>query len=222
MKKPNNTNSKVFFHPVVITVNLLLLLLLGNAWGIGSTGSAQTTPPAAVEPTSEITQVEGTLTNKDMITAELCIYELTKFADPEFESYKSFMEDNFKNKSATSSLLNLGIQRYDQFKSAIRGKLELQVGEQLRIAGQAGATAAAQFPSLARCESKAAEYIDNASKLLQMRAYATSSIKKTSLFVEKYKQINTKLRSLDLDFMRMVINIRTFEEKLPCYLKSCI
>jgi hypothetical protein len=55
-----------------------------------------------------------------------------------------------------------------------------------------------------------------------MRAYTTSSIKKASIFVEKYKQINTKLRALNLDVMKMVTNIKAFDQKLPCYLKTCV
>ncbi len=220
MKNKTNTNSKRLLHPVVITINLMLLLFLGNALGTGYVSQAdETTPPASDTP---ITVVEGTAANKNAITPQICIYELTKYADPEFESYQTFMEDNFKNKSATSSLLKKGIERYELLKKNIRGQLEILVGSQLAAAAQSGAANAAQFPGLSECEAKAAEYIDNASKLLEMRAYTTSSIKKTSVFVEKYKQINSKLRSLDLDIMKMVINIRTFEEKMPCYLKTCI
>jgi aspartate ammonia-lyase len=58
--------------------------------------------------------------------------------------------------------------------------------------------------------------------MLEMRAVSSSNLKQATLFVEKYKQINGKLRSLNLDMMKMVNNITTFEQKLPCYLKSCI
>ncbi len=222
MKNDHNKNSLTIFHPMVITINLMLLLFMGTAFGIGNSGLAQETPAPAEASNTPIQAVEGNLATVNTITPEVCVYELTKFADPEFEKYRTFMEDNFKNKSRTSSLLEAGIQKYEKFKTDIRAKLELLVGEAIKVAAESKGTNSVQLPGLFACEATAQEYIDNASKMLEMRAVATSSIKKASIFVEKYKQINGKLRSLNLDIMKMVTNVTAFEQKLPCYLKSCI
>jgi hypothetical protein len=223
MKNPNTKTSLHLFHPMVITINLMLLLFMGTAFGIGNSSLAQDSGSAPANSTdTPITSVQGDSATVNTITPEVCVFELTKFADPEFEKYRTFMEDNFKNKSRTSSLLELGIQRYDQFKADIRAKLETLVGQSISVAAASNATNAVQLPGLFSCEAKAQEYLDDASKMLEMRAVTTSSIKKASIFVEKYKQINGKLRSLNLDIMKMVTNITAFEQKLPCYLKTCI
>jgi len=211
-----------FFHPWVITINLLIIFMVGNAFEVGYYGKAADQSPPTNTATVDITKVEGDQNQIDTLSSQLCLLELAKYADPEFESYQTFMEENFKNKSSTKSLLDLGIQRYDQFKAAIGAEMDVLIGKQLAVAATSGATSAAQYGPLDDCQAKADEYIANAGKLLQMRAYTTSSIKKASIFTEKYKQINEKLRTLDLDVMKMVLNIRTFEEKLPCYLKKCV
>jgi uncharacterized membrane protein len=223
MNKNTQTNRELhLLHPLVITINLMVLLLMGNALGIGQQTQAADPETTATQSEATITRVEGAKNDIDTVVDQVCTYEMTKFGDPEFEKYRTFMEDHFKNKSTTSSLMEKGLQRYEQFKTTIRGKLELLLGSQIAMAAQSNSSNMAQLPAISSCEAKAQEYLDQAAQMLQMRAVTTSGIKKASIFVEKYKQINGKLRSLNLDIMKMVVNIRTFEEKLPCYLKSCI
>ena len=216
-QKPNNIK---IFHPLVITGLLMVVFVFGNAFGFSGVGVADDTPPV-IDANTPIVPVEGPLTYVDAQTAANCQSELTQYADPEFVKYQVFMEKTFSNKSNTSSLMDLGMQRYDQFKTDIRSQMQLLIGRQLETAYESGAGATAQLGGLAGCEQAARDYISNAGKLLQMRAYTTSSIKKASLFVEKYKSINDKLRALDLEFMKMVVNISTFQEKLTCYVKTC-
>lgn len=217
--KDKKQNQKNLIHPILITINLVLLLVMGSALGIGRIGLAQEggdTPAPAPQ------KVEGNKNQVNEFSAAICISEIQKYAEPEFENYKQFMEENFKNKAATNDLLDIGLKRYDKFKADIIAYLELQFSQHIATAAQSQATAAAQLPGLAQCQGEAQKYIEDAAKMLQLRAETTSTIKRTSLFVEKYKQINGKLRSLDLDIMKMISNIATFEQKLPCYLKSCV
>lgn len=205
------------FHPVVVTAVLMILLLAGNAFGtVSITGAVEN-----ADGTSTIPVPTGTKPEIDAQVVNGCVTALTAFADPLFEKYKIFMEDNFKNKSSTSSLLDLGVQRYDRFKTDISAKFNDLIGAQLTLAASTGSPNADQGVGLNRCNALALQYVDDASKLLKMRAITTSDVKKASIFVEKYKQINEKLRALNLDVMRMVVNISAFQQKLPCYLKSC-
>jgi hypothetical protein len=222
MAKHKNQNqreqNKRLFHPVVVTAVLMILLLAGNAFGsvliTGATESAGSSRPVIPAPTGTPQQISEQVVNG-------CVTTLTAYADPEFEKYKIFMEDNFKNKSTTSSLLDLGVQRYDLFKADIYNRYQDLVGQQIDLAAANGLPSADQGVALNDCNLLALGYVDDAGKLLQMRAITTSNIKKASIFVEKYKQINDKLRALNLDVMRMVVNISAFQQKLPCYLKSC-
>ncbi len=200
-----------------ITLMLISLMMIGDVWSGLSAGMAADNPPN--EPV--VIRVDGAKPVVDEVVGAKCATDLAAYADPEFESYKTFMEDHFKNKSNTASLMDLAMQRYDQFKLNIMQKYQELVGGQLLLATNSGAGNAVQADKLSKCESLALEYIDNASKMLQMRAISTSNIKKASIFLEKYKQINGKLRGMDQEVMKMVTNISSFEQKLPCYLKSC-
>ncbi len=220
MKKKNHKQRNLL-HPLIITINLVLLLIMGSALGIGQMGMAAE-GDAVPEKEPPIEKVEGPKEEVNMITAQICLFELQKYADPEFEKYKTFMEENFKNKAATKDLVLIGVKRYEKFREDIKASLALQITQQLATAAASEASNAAQYPGIIDCQNKANEYMNEAAKMLQMRAVTTSSIKRASLFVEKYKQINGKLRSLDMDIMRMVSNITAFEQKLPCYLKSCV
>jgi len=218
--KNQKTHKKALFHPLVITINLMIILLFGNALGMGFRGlAAETKADTPTESQPDLAAAPAGVA--DLVTANNCLVELPKFAEPEFEQYKIFMEANFKNKSNTSSLMNLGMQRYGKFKEDVWNKLEVLIGEQLSYAGREGAMNAIQIQGLSDCQNMARNYIDEAAKMLKIRAISTSGIKKASIFVEKYKQINSKLRSLDLEIMKMVVNLSTFEQKLPCYLKTC-
>ncbi len=210
----------------VIAVNLLIIMWMGMAitWGQAAPPAAKTGQSSAADTATNELRPDLTGASKpvvDLVSANNCQLELKKFAEPEWEKYKSFMEANFRNKSNTKSLMGLGIARYDRFKEDIGNKLQMLTGAQLSYAAEFGGGNAAQITGLADCESLARKYIQDASQMLRIRAITTSGTKKASLFVEKYKQLNSKLRALDLDIMKMVVGLSTFEQKLPCYLKSC-
>lgn len=219
MTKTTIYNQKIF-HPLAITVALMLVFLLGNALGIGSISTAQ----EAATTTDKVQIPEpatGTQEEVDSKTSIFCETKLTEYADAEFTKYSEYMETNFKNKSTTSSLMDNGMKRYDQFKNDIRAQLQLLTEGQLTYASSSNSSTSAQFSRLSSCEALANTYLDNAAKMLQMRAITTSGIKKASIFVEKYQQINSKLRELDVGIMKMVANFSSFQQKLPCYVKTC-
>jgi hypothetical protein len=216
-KQKDVLSEKKSRNTLKITIILIALLMIGDIWSELPLGLATETPSG-----KEVIKVEGNKVVVDEVTAAKCLNDLTAYAEPEFENYKTFMEGHFKNKSNTSSLMETAIQRYDQFKLNIMQKYQQLIGGQLILAINSGASNTLQGDKLKDCEQLALKYIDDASKLLQMRASATSNVKKTSIFVEKYKQINNKLGSLDMEIMKMVTNISSFEQKLPCYLKTCV
>lgn len=217
MKNKPKINLKAI-EQVAITISLMLILLFGNALAVVQVSSADDAPNPADAP---IVPLEGSKAEVSAITAVECQKTLADFGDPEFVKYTQYMEDNFKNKSNTSSLMGMAMKRYEKFKIDIMAELELLEGRQINFADQSGASLASQLPGLAACENAARDYISNAAKMLQMRAVTTSGIKKALIIVEKYQQINTKLRALDLNFMKMVVSLTAFEQKLPCYLKTC-
>lgn len=199
-----------------ITLTLLVIFIIGGSFDWTRTGFAE---DSGAKTSVEIPKDDKAAANK--IGSAICEIEMTKYGDAEFAKYTTFMEDNFRNKSSTNSLMDLAMQRYDQFKTMINLKYNELVGVQLDVASDAGATNSSQAIGLVRCSALANKYIADAGNMLKLRATSTSNLKKASLFVEKYQQINSKLRALNLDVMRMVVNISSFEQKLPCYLKTC-
>lgn len=215
-----NYNQKVF-HPLAITIVLMVIFVFGNAFGVNSISSAlESTPTDATQ--QPPMPVQGNINDVNAQTSADCQTKLTAFADPEFVKLTEFMEKNFSNKSNTTSLLDVAMKRYVQFKTDIRAQLQLALGGQISLANVSASSNAAQLPGVSACEGLAQTYIDNAAKLVQMRAFTTSGIKKASIFVEKYRQLNTKLRELDLGIMKIVVNLSSFQEKLPCYVKTCV
>ncbi len=216
MKNKKNKNS---FQQLSITISLMMLLFIGNSLGnIGNISLAQ----EDTQSISTVTPVEGNQIQINKETQVACQTKIAEWAEPEFEKYKVFMENHFSNKSKTSSLMEEAMNRYEKFKYDISVKYSEFVTFHINQAGISGANVGVQLVGLSQCESLVREYIQNANKLLQMRAITTAKIKKASVFVEKYQQINSKLRSLNDDFIKMVVNISTFDQKLPCYLKSCV
>lgn len=214
-----NKNPKNSFQQLSITISLMILLLIGNSLGnIGNISFAQ----GDTENSSTVKPIEGNQAQIDEETQIACQTKIAEWADPEFENYKLFMENHFSNKGNTMSLMEDAMNRYEKFKYDISVKYSEFVTFQINQAGISGASVGVQLVGLSQCESLVREYIQNASKLLQMRTITTSKIKKASVFVEKYQQINSKLRSLNNDFIKMIVNISTFDQKLPCYLKSCV
>ena len=122
-------------YPLVITAVLMILFFVGNSFGaIDTTGAVESSDTTGKIPVP----VADSKKAIDAKVASGCLTALTAYADPEFEKYKIFMENNFKNKSSTSSLLDLGVKRYDLFKADITLKYQDLVGEQLSLAGTTG------------------------------------------------------------------------------------
>ena len=216
MKKDQKQIGNLALKNLSITLTLLVIFMVGGSFDWTKTGYAE---DSGSKTSVEIPKDDKAAANK--IGSAICEIEMTKYGDAELAKYTTFMEDNFKNKSSTASLMDLAMQRYDQFKSMISLKYNELVGVQLDVGSEGGATNGSQAAGIIRCNALANKYIQDAGNMLKLRATSTSNLKKASLFVEKYQQINGKLRSLNLDVMRMVVNISSFEQKLPCYLKSC-
>jgi hypothetical protein len=107
-----------------------------------------------------------------------------------------------------------------EFKSDIDAKVQIYLSPPYINAE--GSTLDEQNRTINSCVVLASQYKTDAARLLSMRAVSTSGIKKASVFVEKYKQINDQLRALNLEVLKMAVNLASFEQKMPCYLVKCV
>ncbi|MGL5831470.1 MAG: hypothetical protein ACRCZE_04985 [Candidatus Altimarinota bacterium] len=200
--------------------NLALTIVFSLVLMIGFTGhfqfsEAQENPPGNNQDAGGEEQTEGA----SEAAETKCVTDLQAYGEQEMTKYRQFMEEHFANKDSTGSLLDAAIDRYLQLENDFRSKYQEIFQQQV---GNAGARNYLQGEYFTDCQEVLNNYLTEGRKLVEMRATTTSTIKKTSVFVEKYKQINDKLRAMNLEVLRMTVNISTFEQKLPCYLKNCV
>ncbi|MBD3270860.1 hypothetical protein GF376_05030 [Candidatus Peregrinibacteria bacterium] len=212
MKQKNKFKVKV--HPLIITLNLVIILIFGNAIGINGEQIAFAEPEELVvtDPQTGIEYYSG--------EENPCQKELPKYAEKRLADFQEYLEIHFANKSSTSSLLDEAIIAYEEFKNDIY--VQLQKYQQPPYINTRDAELIKQGRILFACQQNAEEYIEKASTMLQMRAETTSQIKRSTAFLEKYKQINSKMRDLNLNALKFSVHLTTFDQKLPCYLANCI
>lgn len=207
--KSENSNKNL-----ALTVVFSLVLMIGFT-GHFQFSEAQENPPGD----SSGNESEETAEGASAEAETKCVTDLQAYGEVEMTKYRQFMEEHFASKDSTTSLVDAGIERYVQLENDFRSKYQEIFMAQV---GNSGASNYLQGQYFSDCQEVLNNYLSEGRKLVEMRATTTSTIKKTSVFVEKYKQINAKLRGLNLEIMRMTVNISTFEQKLPCYLKNCV
>lgn len=144
-----------------------------------------------------------------------CTADMAKFADFELGRYRTFITDNFQNKSSTSSLLENGFGRYKEFRTALYGKY-------YKYFPQQGAFQLTEGIGSNACMSVINDFLAKARNELEARSIQTSTVKKTTALITKYQQINGRLATLNRTFLTMKSYLDTFAAKLPCYIaKSC-
>lgn len=143
-----------------------------------------------------------------------CRSNLSKAFDMELYDYFKFLESNFQNKSANSSLSNVAIARYRDYKLAIEDLFIL-------IKPVEGVYQQQQAAYL-DCVVIKEEYLQVAKDKLISHIRKNSAQKKTVVLLEKYQAINSKLRDLNVEVAEMYGYFMTFKEKLPGFLRECI
>jgi len=187
---------------------LAILVIVGNSYLWSVKADTSNSPPPS-KPNA----------NSAPVGLSTCSSDIDVFATKEFDKYKIWMEQNFSNKSSTSSLLGLGQQRYREFADTLQNKYQSILKIQI---GTSNVSVVDQGQAFVACQNKVNDYIAQAADLLKLRVESTSAIKRTLIFVEKYKEINSKLRALNLDVLKLSVNLQSFNQKLPCYLSQCV
>jgi hypothetical protein len=194
-------NEKSKFGTLILTVIMAATLFSGNSLNFMH-ARAQDTATSGTTQTSAQTNV-------------ICQAEMQVYADAQLKDFRSFITTNFQNKSSTSSLLEIAINRYKQLRTSLYNKYATYFPQE-------GALLLTEGIEPGACM----EIVDNtlalARRELSTRAMQTATVKKTTAILDKYQQINDKLGALNLTFLKMKGYLDTFSAKLPCYLaKSC-
>lgn len=145
----------------------------------------------------------------------VCQTEMGKFLEQEFDKYRQFIETHFQNKSSTSSLLENAFLRYREFRTTLMKQYST-------YHPQSGALQLTEGIESGACLQQIENTLQQARLLLENRARSSSAVKKATALIDKYQELNSKLRILTQNFLRFKASLDTFAAKLPCYInKSC-
>jgi hypothetical protein len=148
-----------------------------------------------------------------------CQESIVLVYDIEILQFINFLDGTFKNKSSTSSLTNLAIARYVEYKKTLE---EIYSSLTPSYEDQGVQVYKGQFSMYALCSEITDAYLDLAKEHLKQHIRNNASQKKTSMFVEKYQAIGSKLRDLNIEVAEMYSLFAAFKNKLPFFVKKCL
>lgn len=145
-----------------------------------------------------------------------CQSALAPIYDIELKQFLEFLDTNFQNKSNTGSLTNIAIARYQDFKENLNNlflMVHVNSSDQNILATQT---------AYALCANIKNEYFSKAKKMMIDHIKKTSSVKTTTILIEKYQAINSKLRDLNTAISQMYGYFVSFDKMLPSFIGKCL
>ncbi len=193
----------------------ILITFLVSLMVIANASSVFASSDAAQAELNEIKKELEPLISRSTITD--CKNALVPVYDIEILKFLTFLKDNFENKSSDSSLANIGIARYSEYKKEIENLFKkLQPGAVDAISN------VEEFQAYKDCTALTDAYIKMGKEAFVRHIKGTSYTKKTTVMSEKYKNLNSKLRELNFSIAEVYSFFATFKNKLPGFLLECI
>lgn len=180
-----------------------------------------TTAFADVVDDERITKLKAELSeklSKDPIVS--CKENLFAIYDVELAEFLEFLDKNFQNKSANSSLTNIAISRYAKYKERLN-EVFAQLVPGATIGGLNNLNSS-ELIAYNDCSKIKQSYLESGKKQMIDHVRNTNAQKKATMLLEKYQSINNGLRDLNLQIAKMYGFFKTFEAKLPFFIKNCI
>lgn len=151
---------------------------------------------------------------------ERCRELLTPLYDVEIAEFYKFLDGTFKNKSSNSSLINITIARYSEYKRAINKHFNKLKPQSDALYG--GVEEINELKKFQECSQITDQYTQLGKEQMIKHIRTSTLQKKSTIFVEKYQGINDKMRSLNLDIAQTFGYFMTFNNKLPGFLNECV
>lgn len=153
-----------------------------------------------------------------------CTVTLPPLYTNELNNFLSFLDQTFKNKSSNTSLTNIAIQRYAEYKRAIKA-IFAQLGPQAYALvvndANKNITSVSEIEAYKSCQTITEQYIEKGKQQMMERIKTSATQKSATIMLEKYKAINMKLRDLNLQIAKMYAMFMSFANKLPGFLGKC-
>jgi hypothetical protein len=147
-----------------------------------------------------------------------CRQRLTPLFDIETLEFFKFLEVNFQNKSADTTLLNIAIAKYMMFKN----KMNLTFGMVALNSNVLGNLQGVEYTNYVRCREITDTYISLVKQKFMDYVRSNSVQKKTTMLSEKYKAIDNRLKDLNVELSQMYGFFATFKNKSPGFLNKCV
>lgn len=146
--------------------------------------------------------------------------QITEIYDIEVLNFLSFLEQTFENKSSTSSLSNIAISRYAEYKANLEDVLaQLVPNESEFDTLQEYQT---NFQNYAKCVEITDFYIEIAKDRMMQHIRNNAAVKRTTVLLEKFHSLNEKMRELNFSIAEMYSFFATFKNRLPGFLTNCV
>lgn len=167
-------------------------------------------------------QLEVALNDLPASAGTNCRRLLVPYYDVKTQQFFIFLEETFQNKSSNSSLTNIAIAKYREYKR----DLELRVVKvQTEVSGYKTddvSDFAQQFEAVEFCKELMDVYVETAKQQMITHIRATATSKQITKFAEKYQSINGRLHDLNFELAQLYAHYQTFSNKLPGYLSKCV
>ena len=145
-----------------------------------------------------------------------CQSALVPIYDIELKQFLEFLDTNFQNKSSNSSLTDIAIARYQDFKENLNnlfGRVNVNDPNQGYLEAQ---------KAYSLCSDLKTQYFVEAKKMMIDHIKETAAVKTTTIMLEKYQAINSKLRDLNTSISQMYGYFMSFKNMLPGFVGECL
>ncbi len=177
-------------------------------------GEVEPIPPALVDYKNELSTYIPESTLGD------CKQTLVPIYDIETLEFLKFLETNFHSKNANSTLVNIAIARYAEYKQTMLGYL---ASVQAQSTTDQGESTFLHFESQmwSKCIDVTDTYILLTKQKMIDHIKANAAQKKTFMIYEKYKGISDRLRDMNFAIAQMYAFFETFNSRLEKFIPKC-
>lgn len=146
-----------------------------------------------------------------------CQANLVPLFDLELNDFLKFLDKSLQNKSSNSSLTNIAIARYQDYKRTLK-----DLFARINVNDPKNQNIANSNTAYVLCANLLNVYYSSAKKMMIDHIKKTTAIKNTSVLLEKYQAINSKLRDLNMAISQLYGFFATFKDILPGFVKQCL
>lgn len=150
----------------------------------------------------------------DIYAYENCVQGMAEFMTDNNRTFQEFLDAHFKSEKLNSELVDAAIDGYKELRKAAYSELGRY---------KAGvAETSTQVEQLDACIRLTESQVLQAKEMLKNHVRTTTLFKSSSILLDKYKSINSKLADLNFLISQIVAAFAMFNNKIICYIDNCL